>query len=69
MGPINLPATVPYHASQMFSRNVVTLLQHLIKDGQFTFDLTDEITRDTLVSRNGEVTNPRVKDLLAQQPA
>jgi NAD(P) transhydrogenase subunit alpha len=70
MGPTNLPATVPYHASQMFSRNVVTLLQHLInKDGQFTFDLNDEITRDTLVSRNGEVTNPRVKDLLAQQPA
>jgi NAD(P) transhydrogenase subunit alpha len=68
MGPTNLPATVPYHASQMFSRNVVTFLQHLIKDGQITYDLNDEITRDTLVSRNGEVTNPRVKDLLAQQP-
>jgi NAD(P) transhydrogenase subunit alpha len=69
MGPTNLPATVPYHASQMFSRNIITFLQHLMKDGQFTFDLTDEITRETLVSRNGEVTNPRVKDLLAPQPA
>jgi NAD(P) transhydrogenase subunit alpha len=69
MGPTNLPATVPYHASQMFSRNVVTFLQHLIKDGQVTYDLNDEITRETLVSRNGEVTNPRVRELLAQQPA
>ncbi len=69
LGPTNLPATVPYHASQMFSRNVVTFLQHLIKDGQVTYDMNDEITRETLVSRNGEVTNPRVRDLLAQQPA
>ncbi len=69
LGPTNLPATVPYHASQMFSRNVVTFLQHLIKDGQITYDMNDEITRETLVSRNGEVTNPRVRDLLAQQPA
>jgi NAD(P) transhydrogenase subunit alpha len=69
LGPTNLPATVPNHASQMFSRNVVTFLQHLIKDGQIVYDLNDEITRETLVSRNGEVTNPRVRDLLAQQPA
>jgi NAD(P) transhydrogenase subunit alpha len=69
MGPTNLPATVPYHASQMFSKNVVTFLQHVLKDGQVAFDLNDEITRETLVSRNGEVTNPRVKELLAQQPA
>jgi NAD(P) transhydrogenase subunit alpha len=69
MGPTNLPATVPYHASQMYSKNVVTFLQHVLKDGQVAFDLNDEITRETLVSRNGEVTNPRVKELLAQQPA
>jgi H+-translocating NAD(P) transhydrogenase subunit alpha len=69
MGPTNLPATVPYHASQMFSRNVVTFLQHLMKDGQLAFDMNDEITRDTLVSRGGAVVNPRVRDLLAQQPA
>jgi len=70
MGPTNLPATVPYHASQMFSRNIVTFLQHLIKDGQITYDMNDEITRETLVSRGGEVTNARVRELLApQQPA
>ncbi|MBW3628328.1 MAG: Re/Si-specific NAD(P)(+) transhydrogenase subunit alpha [Gemmatimonadetes bacterium] len=44
MGPTNLPATAPLHASQMFSRNVLTLLQHLIKDGALTVDLEDEIT-------------------------
>jgi NAD(P) transhydrogenase subunit alpha len=70
MGPTNLPATVPYHASQMFSRNIVTFLQHLIKDGKITYDMNDEITRETLVSRGGEVTNARVRELLApQQPA
>jgi NAD(P) transhydrogenase subunit alpha len=70
MGPTNLPATVPYHASQMFSRNIVTFLQHLITEGQITYDMNDEITRETLVSRGGEVTNARVRDLLApRQPA
>jgi NAD(P) transhydrogenase subunit alpha len=43
-GPVNLPATAPLHASQMFSRNVQTLLQHLVKDGTLTIDLDDEIT-------------------------
>jgi len=68
LGPTNLPATVPYHASQMYSRNVVTFVQHLIKDGQVVFDMEDEITRDTLVTRNGEVVNARVRAAL-QQPA
>ena len=44
LGMANLPATVPTHASQMFSRNVLTLLQHLIKEGALTVDLQDEIT-------------------------
>lgn len=43
MGPVNLPASVPLHASQMFSRNVLTLLQHLIRDGDLTVDPQDEI--------------------------
>jgi H+-translocating NAD(P) transhydrogenase subunit alpha len=54
-GPINLPATTPLHASQMFSRNVLTLLQHLIKDGEAVIDLNDEITGPMCVTHAGQV--------------
>ena len=43
LGPLNIPSTVPLHASQMFSRNVLTLLQHLIREGELTLDPADEI--------------------------
>jgi H+-translocating NAD(P) transhydrogenase subunit alpha len=65
IGPTNLPGTVPYHASQMYSRNIVTFVQHLVKNGQLSFDMEDEITRETLVTRNGEVVHARVRELLA----
>ena len=56
MGPVNLPSTVPYHASQMFGRNVFALLQHLIpKDGTLTIDPNDEITGAMLVTHDGKV--------------
>jgi NAD(P) transhydrogenase subunit alpha len=64
MGPTNVPATVPYHASQMYARNIATFLKNMVKDGQLNIDLADEITRDTLVTRSGEVVNPRVQALL-----
>ena len=65
MGPTNLPATVPYHASQMYARNIVTFVQHLVKNGRSSFDMEDEITRETLVTQDGEVVNARVRELLA----
>ncbi|NJL34280.1 MAG: Re/Si-specific NAD(P)(+) transhydrogenase subunit alpha [Chloroflexaceae bacterium] len=58
LGPSNLPATVAYHASQMYSRNVTTFLRHLVKDGALNLKLDDEITRDTLVTQGGEVRSP-----------
>jgi proton-translocating NAD(P)+ transhydrogenase subunit alpha len=61
LGPTNLPATVPYHASQMYSRNITTFLAHLLKDGALAIDTSDEITRETLVTRGGEIVNERVK--------
>ena len=64
LGPTNLPASVPYHASQMYAKNITTFLLHLVKAGQLTLDLEDQITRDTLVSRDGAVVNPRVCELL-----
>jgi NAD(P) transhydrogenase subunit alpha len=66
LGPSNLPADVPYHASQMFGKNVVTFLQHLVGEGlPGKVNLDDEITRETLICRDGEITNARVKQLLA----
>ena len=64
LGPTNLAATVPYHASQMFAKNIVTFLLHLAKDGALQVNLEDEITRETLVARGGEPTNPRVREAL-----
>ena len=56
IGPQNLPSTLPLHASQMYSKNVLTLLQHLIKDGTLVVDPADEITGAMLVTHRGEVT-------------
>jgi NAD(P) transhydrogenase subunit alpha len=60
LGPANLPADIPNHASQMFAKNVATLLLYLVKDGQIRIDLDDEITRETLVTRDGQIVHPRV---------
>jgi len=65
LGPLNLPSTVPGHASQMYSKNLVTFLKNMMtKEGALNIDVNDDITRDTLVTRDGEVVNPRVKELL-----
>ena len=69
LGPTNLPADVPFHASQMFAKNITTLLTHLLRDGKFAFDMSDEITRETLVTRDGEVVNPRVRAALGLETA
>jgi len=67
LGPINIPSEIPYHASQMFSKNVTTFLLHLIdKEGNFQLDTEDEITAGTLVARDGKVVHPRILDLLGQ---
>ena len=55
MGPLNLPSTTPFHASQMFSRNVLTLLQHLMKDGEIVLNASDEITGAMLITHDGKV--------------
>ena len=55
LGPLNVPSTVPVHASQMLNRNVLTLLQYLVRDGVLTIDLADEITGAMAVTHGGEV--------------
>jgi len=64
LGPTNLPSEAPYHASQMFAKNLTTFLAHLIKDGRLRIDLDDEITRETLVARDGQVVYPKVREAL-----
>ena len=64
LGPVNLPATIPFHASQMYSRNLQTFLQQLISDGEPVLDLDDEVLRETLITRDGEVVHTRVRQLL-----
>jgi NAD(P) transhydrogenase subunit alpha len=65
IGSFNLASTVPYHASQMYARNLSAFLLHLVKDGQVQLNLSDEIFRDTLVTQSGEVVNARVRDFFA----
>jgi NAD(P) transhydrogenase subunit alpha len=55
IGETNLAATVPVHASQMYSRNVYTLLDHLLSDGELVLDFDDEITRETCITHEGRV--------------
>ena len=55
VGETNLPATMPIHASQMYSRNVWTLLDHLLTDGELALDFEDEITRETCVTHEGRI--------------
>jgi H+-translocating NAD(P) transhydrogenase subunit alpha len=65
VGWLNLASTVPYHASQMYARNVSAFLLHLVKDGKPRMDLTDEIIRETLLTRGGEVVNARVREFFS----
>jgi len=65
IGTINLASTVPYHASQMYARNIAAFLLHLLKDGKSQPDPQDEITRETLVTQGGEVVNARVREFFS----
>jgi NAD(P) transhydrogenase subunit alpha len=65
IGRINIATEVPYHASQMYARNITAFLLHLAKDGKLQISLEDEITRETLLTREGEVVNQRVREFFS----
>jgi NAD(P) transhydrogenase subunit alpha len=65
IGWFNLASTVPYHASQMYARNVTAFLQHLVKDGKLQLNTDDEIIRETMLTRGGEVVNARVREFFS----
>ncbi|MGA9041699.1 MAG: NAD(P) transhydrogenase subunit alpha [Terriglobales bacterium] len=62
MGPINLASSVPYHASQMYSKNISAFLLLLVKEGKLQLNMQDEIIRETLLTRGGEVVHGRVRE-------
>ena len=65
IGAINLASGVPYHASQMYARNITAFLLHLVKDGKLQLNMEDEIIRETLVTRGGEIVSARVREFFS----
>lgn len=65
IGLINLASSVPYHASQMYSRNLTAFLGNLLKDGKPQLDSRDEIIQSTLITRGGEIVNSRVREFFS----
>src|SRR5256885_4108358 len=58
LGPLNLPSTVPLHASQMYARNIASFLLHVVREGRLTLDFSDDIIRETCVTHAGEIRKP-----------
>jgi NAD(P) transhydrogenase subunit alpha len=64
VGTLNLPSALPHDASQMYARNMTAFLRNLVQNGQVHLNTEDQIIRDTLLTHDGEITNPRVRGLL-----
>jgi H+-translocating NAD(P) transhydrogenase subunit alpha len=64
VAPLNVPSSMPYHASQLYARNLWALFDHLVKDGVLTLDMNDEITKGVCVTRDGAVVNASVAALI-----
>jgi NAD(P) transhydrogenase subunit alpha len=64
IGEFNLASSVPYHASQMYAKNITSFLLNLVKDGKVQINEADEIHRETLLTRDGEIVNARVREFL-----
>lgn len=61
-GPLNLPSTIPFHASQMYATNITAFLKLLVKDGTLNLNLADEIVAGSLVTHQGQIVHPRVRE-------
>jgi NAD(P) transhydrogenase subunit alpha len=65
IGRINVASEVPYHASQMYARNITAFLLHLVRDGRLRLESQDEIIRGTLLTHGGEIVNERVREFFS----
>jgi NAD(P) transhydrogenase subunit alpha len=68
LGPLNLPSAIPYHASQMYAKNIATFLKYLVKDGKLVLNREDEIVRETLVTHAGEIVHEKVAQVSEPRP-
>ncbi len=66
--PLNLAATIPYHASQLYAKNLANFVQNMAKKGELQTDADDEIVRESLLTRGGEVVAARVREALGMAP-
>jgi NAD(P) transhydrogenase subunit alpha len=64
LAPVNLPATMPFHASLMFSRNLTAFVLAFTKEKRFTLDFSDDIQQGAVITHDGEVTHARTRDAL-----
>jgi NAD(P) transhydrogenase subunit alpha len=67
IGTLNLPATLPTHASQMYAKNIQTLVDHLVHEGKLTFDLDDEITKGATITHGGKIVHEATAKALEAQ--
>jgi NAD(P) transhydrogenase subunit alpha len=68
IGYFNIASTVPYHASQMYARNIAAFLQLMVKDGNLQINFEDDIIKSTLVTQGGEVVNARIREFFSLSP-
>ena len=67
IAPLNLPSTMPYHASLLFSRNLTAFLTAFTKDKTFHLDFNDDIQQGAVITHGGEVKNPRTREALQKE--
>ena len=68
LGPLDVPSQSPCHASQMYAKNIATFLLNLVKDKQVQINMEDQIIRETLIARDGQVVHPAIHKLLGSLP-
>jgi NAD(P) transhydrogenase subunit alpha len=64
IGPVNLPASVPYHASQLYSKNISSFLKVLYREGKIDTGCRDEIACESLLTTDGDIVNEKVREVL-----
>ncbi|MGH9580731.1 MAG: Re/Si-specific NAD(P)(+) transhydrogenase subunit alpha [Terriglobales bacterium] len=68
IAPLNLAATIPHHASQLYAKNLANFVQNMTKQGELQTGADDEIVRDSMLTRGGEVVAARVREALGMAP-
>ena len=68
LAPLSLATTIPHHASQLYARNVANFVVNMVRKGELQLDADDEIVRDSMLTRGGEIVHPRVREALSLAP-